>query len=37
LSMYDVTDDMLKDMFSYMYPNASCPSDHPLLTAIIHF
>lgn len=37
LSMYDVTDDMFKDMFSYMYPNASCPSDHPLLTAIINF
>ncbi len=35
LSMYDISDYMLKDMFSYMYPNASCPSDHPLLTAVV--
>jgi hypothetical protein len=35
LSRYQVTDDVLKDMFSYMYPNASCPSDHPLLTAVV--
>lgn len=37
LTMYDISDYMLKDMFSYMYPNSSCPSDHPLLTAVIHF
>ena len=35
LSMYDISDHLLKDMFSYMYPNASCPSDHPLLTAVV--
>ena len=35
LSMYDISDYMLKDMFSYMYPNSSCPSDHPLLTAVV--
>ena len=35
LSMYEVTDDLLKSIFGYLSPSERTPSDHPLVTLLV--